>query len=89
MQNLVYEVNNLQGLLVKVGLAQPRSRAFLAFTTTALIAYAVGYPKATFAKKDDKNISPAEMFFHIDMSSPTNNFLTLPVTAAAIAYVFT
>lgn len=75
-----------RGVLVKMGLASPMSRAFVAGTVVGLGAYAVGYPQSSFDEKGE--MRP----FSLVSSAPTattNHFLAVPLGAALIAYLFT
>ena len=79
-------IEGMRGVLVKVGLGTPVSRAFVAATVVGLAPYAVGYPASSFDEKGE--MRP----FSLVSSAPTattNHFLAVPLGAAAIAYVFT
>ena len=79
-------IEGVRGVLVKVGLATPLSRAFVIGTAVGLAAYAVGFPKASFDEKGE--MRPLSLV----SSAPTatkNHFLAVPIGAAALAYTFT
>ena len=79
-------IEGLRGVLVRVGLATPMSRAFVAGTVVGLAAYAAGYPKSAF---DDRGEMRPFSLVSRAPTATTNHFLAVPLGAAAIAYVFT
>lgn len=79
-------ITNWQGVLVKVGLAQPASRAFVASVTVAGVAYLAGLPKASF--RADGSMKPLA-FLSPDPEATTTHFLLVPVVAAGVVYLFT
>ena len=79
-------IEGSRGVLVKVGLATPSSRAFVVGTAVGLGAYALGMPKVSFT--EDGQMRPLK---HVSSSPDATyaHFLAVPLTAAAIAFVFT
>ena len=82
----VQTVDDMRGVLVKLGLGQPVSRAFVVAAVAAGIAYIGGFPKASFREdgsmKPLKDLSP-------EPDATTTHFLLVPTVAAAAAYLFT
>lgn len=79
-------IEGVRGVMVRAGLATPLSRAFVVGTVVGLLAYAIGWPRDAFDEKGE--MRP----FKLVSSAPTattHHFLAVPVSAAAIAYVFT
>lgn len=79
-------VEGIPGVLVKVGLGQPMSRAFVAGAIVGAAAYALRMPETSF--DEDGNMRP----FKGTSNSPYatySHFLIVPLTAAGLAYVFT
>ena len=79
-------IQGMRGVMVKVGLATPLSRAFVAGAVVGLAAYAVGWPKSSF---DERGEMRPLSFVSKAPNATTNHFLAVPLGAAAIAYVFT
>tara|TARA_B100000212_G_scaffold342571_1_gene330725 strand:- start:2145 stop:2408 length:264 start_codon:yes stop_codon:yes gene_type:complete len=79
-------IEGMRGVMVKVGLATPMSRAFVAGTIVGLAAYAVGWPQASFDEKGE--MRPFSLVSKAP-NATTHHFLAVPLGAAAIAYVFT
>ena len=82
----VYTVNDWKGIMVKVGLGQPSSRAFVIATLATGIAYITRMPQASFREdgsmKAFKLLSP-------EPDATLQHFLLVPVAAATAAYLFT
>ena len=82
----VYTVNDWKGIMVKVGLGQPASRAFVIATLATGIAYITRMPQASFREdgsmKAFKLLSP-------EPDATLQHFLLVPVAAATAAYLFT
>jgi len=80
------EVVGARGILVKMGLAQPESRAFVVGGFVGAAMYALGLPKQAFTEDGEmrpfKPLSPHP-------SATYAHFLVVPVSAAIAAYVFT
>ena len=79
-------VDDMRGVLVKVGLGQPTSRAFVVATAAAGIAYLAGFPKASF--REDGSLKPLK-YLSPEPDATTTHFLLVPTVAAAAAYLFT
>ena len=75
-----------RGILVKMGLATPASRAFVAGTFIGIGAYLVGVPKKSF--DEEGHMRPFSLVSKSPLATPYH-FLAVPIGAAAIAYVFT
>jgi len=79
-------VLGVRGVLVKMGLARPEARAFVAATAVGLVTYALGLPARSFTEEGDlrpfkgTSASPHATYTH---------FLALPVAAGVATYVFT
>ena len=86
MAQTVEEVTNIQGIMVKMGLAQPLSRAFVVGTIVAGVSFAAKYPVAAF--REDGTIRPPG-YLSADPEATNAHFLVLPVVAAATAFLFT
>ena len=82
----VYTVNDWKGIMVKVGLGQPSSRAFVIAILATGIAYITRMPQASFREdgsmKAFKLLSP-------EPDATLQHFLLVPVAAATAAYLFT
>ena len=86
MAAVVEEVTDLKGIMVKLGLAQPMSRAFVVGTIAAGVSFAAKYPKAAF--REDGSMRPPA-YLSPDPEATVAHFLVLPVVAAAAAFLFT
>ena len=82
----VQTVDDMRGVLVKLGLGQPTSRAFVVATVAAGIAYIGGLPKASF--REDGSLKPLK-YLSPEPDATTTHFLLVPTVAAAAAYLFT
>ncbi len=82
----VQTVDDMRGVLVKLGLGQPVSRAFVIATAVAGIAYIGGFPKASF--REDGSLKPLK-YLSPEPDATTTHFLLVPTVAAAAAYLFT
>ena len=76
----------IRGTLVKLGLAQPSSRAFVIGVTAAGLLYLAGQPKASF--REDGTMKPLR-WLSPEPDATTTHFLLLPVGAAVAGYLFT
>lgn len=81
-----YTVNTYADLMVKLGLATPMSRAFVAGSTAVGLAYLAGYPKTAF--RDNGTLKPFG-FMGSGPDKGTPDFLYLPVAVAAVAFLCT
>lgn len=75
-----------RGVLVRVGLARPEARAFVAAVAVGITAYAFRLPPSAFTEEDQ--LRP----FKLTSKSPHAtyaHFLAVPLTAGALTYVFT
>lgn len=80
------EVQGVRGLLVKMGLQTPSSRAFVAGGITAAVMFATTTPKAAFT--DEGEMRPwAVLSPH--PSATQVHFLAYPLGVAAAVYLFT
>ena len=86
MTSQIEQVNTLKGILVKLGLAEPFSRGFVAFAAAAGVSYLAAYPKAAFNDKGEmrpfKPLSP-------DPTATYSHFLILPLGVGAVIYLCT
>ncbi len=82
----VQTVNGLRGILVKCGLAQPCSRAFVAGVTAAGLLYIAGKPNAAF--REDGSMKPFNLLSS-ELDATTTHFLLLPSAVAIAAFLFT
>ena len=80
------QIDGLPGALVYIGLGQPWARAFCAGTLVGLAAYATKLPPQCF--DEDGKIRPMRGL-SASPDATYAHFLAVPVTAAAIACVFT
>ena len=76
----------IRGTLVKLGLAQPSSRAFVIGVTTAGLLYLAGRPKASF--REDGTMKPCRLLSP-EPDATITHFLLFPVSAAVAGYLFT
>ena len=79
-------VEGVRGLLVKMGLAQPVSRAFVAGTLAAGLVYLSGYPKEAF--REDGSIKPLK-YLSPEPDATHAHFLLVPVATAVAVGLFT
>ncbi len=79
-------VDDLRGILVKVGLGQPVSRAFVIGTVAAGVAYIAKFPGAAF--REDGSMKPLKLLSP-EPDATTTHFLLVPLIAAGAAYLFT
>jgi hypothetical protein len=79
-------IEGTRGILVKIGLGQPVSRAFVAGTAVGLLAYALKVPQMSF--DDDGEMRPLKGLSNAPTASYTH-FLGVPLAAAAAFYLFT
>ena len=83
---IVETVDGVRGVLVKCGLAQPSSRAFVAGVVAAGVLYVAGKPAAAF--REDGSMKPLA-FFSPEPDATTTHFLLLPTIAGVAAWLFT
>ena len=79
-------IEGLRGILVKVGLANPSSRAFVAGVAVGIGAYALKCPSQCF--DEDGQMRPLALVSSAPTATNTH-FLAVPLAAAAVAYLFT
>ena len=79
-------IEGFRGVLVQAGLATPASRAFVVGTFAGIGAYMLKMPRAAF---DDKGEMRPLAFVSSAPTATNTHFLVVPVTAAALAYLFT
>lgn len=82
----VETVDGVRGMLVKMGLAQPSSRAFVAGVTAAGLLYISGKPNAAF--REDGSMKPFSLISS-ELDATTTHFLLLPSAVAIAAFLFT
>ena len=82
----VETVDDVRGILVRMGLAQPISRAFVIGVTVAGLAYLAKYPKEAF--REDGSMKPHKALSP-EPDATYTHFLLAPVGAAAIGFLFT
>ena len=80
------QVNGVRGVLVRLGLGQPSSRAFVVGAAAAGVAWFAGQPKAAF--REDGSMKPFKPLSP-EPDATYTHFLLVPVTAAAAAFLFT
>eukprot|EP00962_Isochrysis_galbana_P042517 scaffold15944_cov115-Isochrysis_galbana.AAC.8 len=80
------EVFGVRGLLVKMGLGAPSSRAFVAGGVTAAVLFATTTPKAAFT--DEGEMRPWSVLSP-HPSATQVHFLAYPLGVAAAVYLFT
>ena len=78
--------DGVRGVLVKLGLAQPSSRAFVIGITAAGLLYLAGRPKASF--REDGTMKPLR-WLSPEPDATYTHFLLVPVGAAVAGYLFT
>ena len=79
-------VTDLRGILVRLGLGRPASRAFVAGTLAAGVAYVAKYPAEAF--RDDGSMKPLK-YLSPTPDATNTHFLLVPVVAASAVYLFT
>lgn len=80
------EVFGVRGLLVKMGLGAPSSRAFVAGGITAAVLFATTTPKAAFT--DEGEMRPWSVLSP-HPSATQVHFLAYPLGVATAVYLFT
>lgn len=80
------EVFGVRGLLVKMGLGAPSSRAFVAGGVAAAVLFATTTPKAAFT--DEGEMRPWSVLSP-HPSATQVHFLAYPLGVAAAVYLFT
>lgn len=80
------EVNDVRGILVKLGLGKPAGRAFVVGTVAAGAAYIAGFPTASF--REDGSMKPSKLVSP-EPDATYTHFLLVPLIAAGAAYLFT
>lgn len=86
MASVVQEVNGIRGILVKVGLGTPSSRAFVVGTVVAGVAYLARQPTAAF--REDGSMKPLKALSP-EPDATNTHFLLVPAVAATAAFLFT
>jgi hypothetical protein len=86
MSGIFEEVVGARGVLVKLGLAQPESRAFVAAGLTTVVMYAAGAPKSAFTEEGE--LRPWKPL-SADPTATNLHFLAVPLGVAVITYLFT
>ena len=79
-------VTDARGILVKLGLGQPMSRAFVAGCAAATVAFAVKHPSESF--REDGSIKPLK-WLSPSPDATNTHFLLVPAVAAGAVYLFT
>lgn len=79
-------VTDARGVLVKLGLGQPMSRAFVAGVAAAGAAFVAKYPNESF--RDDGSIKPLR-WLSPSPDATNTHFLLVPAVAAGAVYLFT
>ena len=82
----IEEVTDVRGQLVKLGLGQPTSRAYVGGTVAAGLLYLTSTPKAAF--REDGTIRPFKPL-SADPDATYTHFLLGPLAIAAAFYLFT
>ena len=78
--------SDFRSVMVVLGMGNPASRAFVAGTAAAGVAYLSGYPKQAF--RDDGSMKPLK-FISPDPDATNTHFLLIPAVAAAAVFLFT
>lgn len=86
MAATIESVQGLQGVLVKVGLGEPASRAFVVGVLVGVTAYAFRMPAGAF--DEDGKMRPFKAISRSPDACYTH-FLSVPIGAAVGAYIFT
>jgi len=79
-------VDGMRGIMVKMGLGQPASRAFVAMAVAAGVLYAAGKPAAAF--REDGSMKPLAML-SAELDATTTHFLLIPSAVGVAAWLFT
>mgnify|MGYP001177021870 CR=1 FL=1 len=79
-------VDDVRGVLVKVGLGQPSARAFCIGAIAAGLAYLGGFPKTSF--REDGSMKPLK-YLSPEPDATTTHFLLVPLIAATAGYLCT
>ena len=78
-------VTDVRGILVKLGLGQPTSRAFVAGVCAAGLAFVAKYPSESF--REDGSIKPLK-WLSPSPDATNTHFLLVPVAAAGAVCLF-
>lgn len=79
-------IEGWRGMMVKLGLGSPGARGITAAAVSAVVAYAVGFPSASFRK--DKSLK----YWSLVKPGPDSthaHFLVVPLVVGTAAYLFT
>ena len=79
-------IEGMRGVLVKVGLATPLSRAFVVGTAVGIGAYLLKVPSASFDEEGE--MRPLALVSNAPTATYAH-FLAVPLTAATVAFLFT
>lgn len=82
----VQQVSDVRGVLVKMGLGQPISRAFVAASVVGGVAFLAKMPKVSF--REDGSMKPFEAL-SAEPDATKLHFLFVPVAAGVAAFLFT
>lgn len=81
-------VTDLRGVAVKLGLATPTSRAFVAGTVAAGVLYAMRVPAGAF--REDGSMKPLQTLSPEPDAAPwSQHFVLTPSLVAGAVYLFT
>jgi len=83
----VFEVNDWRGIMVKVGLGSPTSRALVAATVVGGLAFLCKFPSCSF-REEDGSMKPCKALSP-EVDATYQHFLLVPLTAATVVYLFT
>jgi len=86
MVSAVEEVNDVRGVLVKMGLGKPQSRAMCGGILAAGVLLLAGRPKAAF--REDGSMRPFKPL-SAEPDATYTHFLLGPIAIAAACYLFT
>jgi len=86
MVTTVEEVDDVRGLLVKMGLGQPSSRAVCGGILAAGVLLLAGRPKAAF--REDGTMRPFKPL-SAEPDATYTHFLLGPIAVATVCYLFT
>ena len=86
MSATVEVVDDVRGILVKLGLGQPVSRAFVVGSVVGGVAYLAGLPKQSF--RDDGSMKPLKALSP-EPDATNLHFLLIPVGVATAVFLFT
>jgi len=84
--SVVETVDDVRGVLVKMKLGHPVSRAFTAAVIVGGVAFIAGLPKAAF--RDNGSMRPYRRL-SADPEATDAHFLLVPLVAATAVYLFT